>query len=140
VPVTPDPRSLDLPRHLGLPQSLWSAAMSSLPPPSPTPPQPPSATYTGVEITASFFFLAFILHLFKPVFTVDGYAATQRWKVPTFIPLAPGQHQVQVHFPYLILPTAGKAVMTVTLQPGQVLRLGYRAPWLVFMPGKLKLI
>ena len=103
---------------------------------TPQPPQP--AGNTGIEITASFFVLAFILHLFKPVFTIDGQAVKSKWKTPTFFPTAPGQHQVQVHFPYLVMKAAGKAVTSVNVQPGQVVRVAYRAvPWLVILPGKI---
>jgi hypothetical protein len=92
---------------------------------------------SGIEITAKFFFLAFILNFFKPVFTIDGQPTAGRWKSPAFFAVAPGQHTVQVHFPYLVMPTAGKAVQQVTVQQGQVVRVGYKAPILVFMAGKL---
>lgn len=105
--------------------------------PAPPPPPPAASANTGVEITATFFFLAFILNFFKPIFTVDGQASKQQWRTPTFLPTAPGQHSVQVHFPYLMIRTAGKAVTNVNVAPGQVVRLAYKAPWLIFLPGKL---
>jgi hypothetical protein len=92
---------------------------------------------TGIEITAKFFVLAFILNFFKPVFTIDGQPTKAKWKSPTFFAVEPGEHSVQVHFPYLVMPTAGKAVQQVSVQPGQVVRVGYKAPFLVFMAGKL---
>ena len=98
---------------------------------------PPPAGQTGIEITAKFFVLAFILNFFKPVFTVDGQPMKGAWRTPTFIPTAPGQHQVQVHFPYMLIKQAGKAVAPVTVQPGQVVRVAYKAPWLIFLAGKL---
>jgi hypothetical protein len=94
---------------------------------------------TGIEITAKHSVLAWILIFFKPTFVVDGNASKQAWKSPTFVPAAPGQHQVQVHFSYLFLKTAGKAVITVTVNPGEVVKVGYKAPWIVFLPGKIKL-
>jgi hypothetical protein len=96
------------------------------------------AGQTGIEINAKFFVLAFILYLFKPTFVIDGNATAGAWRTPTFFPVAPGQHQVQVHFKYVILKTAGKAVTTVTVQPGQVAKVEYKAPWVVFFAGKLK--
>ncbi len=104
-----------------------------------TPPPPTSAPAgsTGIEITASFFILSFILFLFKPVFVIDGTAVKSQWKTPGMFPTAPGQHQVQVHIPYLFLRTAGKAVATATVQPGQVVRVAYKAPWILFLPGKI---
>jgi hypothetical protein len=101
-----------------------------------TPAQPPGST--GIEITAKFFVLAFILNFFKPIFTIDGVASKQNWRTPTFMPTTPGQHQVQVHFPYLLMKTCGKANTTVTVADGQVVKLGYKAPWLLFLAGKLK--
>ncbi len=106
--------------------------------PAPPPPQSAPAGNTGVEITAKFFILAWVLNFFKPIFTVDGQAAKQKWRTPTFIPTSAGQHNVQVHFPYLMLKTCGKATTTVNVAPGQVVRLAYKAPWLIFLPGKLK--
>ncbi len=100
-------------------------------------PQPPAGGTTGIEITAKFIFLAFFLNFFKPVFTIDGQAVQSKWKTPTFFPTTPGQHQVQVHFPYLVMKTAGKAVTSVNVQPGQVVRVAYKAPWLVFLAGKI---
>ena len=93
---------------------------------------------TGVEITAKFFVLAFVLNFFKPVFTIDGVASKQNWRTPTFMPTSAGTHQVQVHFPYLIIKTAGKATTSVTVADGQVVKLGYKAPWIVVLPGKLQ--
>lgn len=98
---------------------------------------PPGGANTGIEITASFMVLAFILNFFKPVFIIDGMQTKGRWKSPTFFPTAPGQHQVQVHFPYMFIKEAGKANAQVNVQPGQVVRIGYKAPWLIFLAGKL---
>lgn len=103
-------------------------------------PAPPPAGNTGIEITASFFVLAFILNFFKPVFTIDGVASQQSWRKPTFMPTSPGQHQVQVHFPYLLMKTCGKANTTVDVAPGQVVKLSYKAPWVLFLGGKLKTV
>ena len=93
---------------------------------------------TGIEITAKHSVLAWILIFFKPTFVVDGYASAQAWKTPTFVPTTPGQHQVQVHFAYLFLKTAGKAVTMVTVNPGEVAKVTYKAPWIVFLGGKIK--
>jgi hypothetical protein len=100
-------------------------------------PPPQSAGNTGIEITATFFFLAFVLNFFKPVFTIDGNAVKSKWKTPTLFPVEPGQHSVQVHFPYLLLRTAGKAVTSASVKPGQVVKVTYKAPWILFLPGKI---
>ena len=105
-----------------------------------TPAPPASSGNTGVEITAKFFVLAFILNFFKPIFTIDGVASKQSWRTPTFTPTSPGQHQVQVHFPYLIMKTCGKATTTVDVAPGQVVKLAYTAPWILLLGGKIKVV
>ncbi len=92
---------------------------------------------TGIEITAKHSILAWILIFFKPTFVVDGHESKQAWKTPTFVPTAPGQHQVQVHFSYLFLKTAGKANIAVDVRPGEVVRISYKAPWIVFLGGKI---
>jgi hypothetical protein len=103
-----------------------------------TTPTPPPSANTGIEVTARHSVLAFILALFKPVITIDGRATPARWKEAQFFPVAPGQHQVQVHFPYLFIKEAGRNATTVNVQPGQTVRVSYKAPWIVFMKGKLQ--
>jgi len=44
---------------------------------------------------------------------------------------------VHIHTPYLMPVRMGPADLTVTVQPGQVLELEYRAPVITFSPGKL---
>jgi hypothetical protein len=42
------------------------------------------------------------------------------------------------YFPYFFPKQAGKGTITVDVKPGQVVDVTYRAPWLVFLPGKMK--
>ncbi len=111
--------------------------MSTPPPPPSAAPTSPGAGATGIEITAKFFPLAFILNFFKPTIVINGTAQKGTWRTPLLYPTGPGQFTVQVHFAYLFIPTAGKAVTTVTVAPGQIVHLAYKAPWLVFLAGKL---
>jgi hypothetical protein len=92
---------------------------------------------TGISITATFMPLSFILYLFKPKMGVDGSDFPATWKTPVFVPTPPGQHQVVTYFPYMFLPQAGKGTVVVNVNPGQVVHVRYRAPWLVFMSGKM---
>lgn len=96
---------------------------------------PPASS--GIEITATFFPLAFLLLLFPPTFVVDGHAMPGKWNQPTTIPVGPGPHQVTVFFRYLWIMDAGPAEAQVDVTDGSVRRVTYRAPWLVFLRGKI---
>jgi hypothetical protein len=96
--------------------------------------QPPSS---AIEITAKFFPLAFILFLFPPTFVVDGQAMKGKWRTPTTIPVAAGSHSVKVFFRYLFIMDAGKGDAQVDVAEGAVRRVAYKAPWLVFLKGRM---
>jgi hypothetical protein len=92
---------------------------------------------TGIRITAKFMPLAFILHLFKPRMGVDGSDFPAAWNTPVFVPTPPGQHMVVTYFPYVFIKQAGKGAVGVTVNPGQIVDVLYKAPWVVFMAGKM---
>ena len=106
--------------------------MSEAPPP---PPPPPSGT--GVEVTAKFFFLAWILYFITPTIEVDGPPYRRKWGTHSF-DLAPGHHRVEVSFPYLFGKRMGANSIELDLAPGQIRRIRYRAPFLVFMKGRIQ--
>ena len=56
---------------------------------------------------------------------------------PQYFPVAPGQHTVSVYFPYFIPKQAGKGIVTVNVAPGQTVDVGYKAPWIVFLKGRM---
>lgn len=99
------------------------------------PTAPESAT--GINITATFNPLSFLLYLFPPKMGVNGSDFPAKWKTPVFVPVAPGQHTVVTYFPYMFYKEAGKGTATVVVNPGQVVNVKYKAPWLVFMAGKM---
>jgi hypothetical protein len=70
---------------------------------------------------------------------LDGVETPGHWKQPMFFPTSPGTHQVDVFYPYFTPKQAGKGTSTVSVAPGQVVNVGYRAPWLVFLKAKLTL-
>jgi hypothetical protein len=100
--------------------------------------QPNADGQTGIRVTASFMPLAWILFLLKPHMGVNGSDVVGAWKQPMFFPTPPGQHTVMAYFPYFIPKQAGKGTITVNVAPGQVVDVTYRAPWIVFLPGKMK--
>jgi hypothetical protein len=93
---------------------------------------------TGIRVTAKHNPLFWVLAFFKPHAVIDGADTKIAWKDPAFFPVAVGQHEVVVYFPYLIPPKAGKGKVSVTVNPGQVVEVGYKAPWFVFFKGKMQ--
>lgn len=95
------------------------------------------SSQTGVRVTPKFLFLFWILYFLKPHIVVDGADSVAKWNTPTFVPTSAGQHSVQVYFPYFIPRQAGKGSITVDVAAGQVVEIGYKAPWFVFLKGKM---
>ncbi|MDQ6910461.1 MAG: DUF2510 domain-containing protein [Actinomycetota bacterium] len=93
---------------------------------------PPGA----IEVETGFIFLAFLLYFFKTRVVIDGQLYELPWGKNTF-PVHPGRHRVRVSFKYLIPSDAGANEIDVDVPPGQTVQVRYRAPWLVFLKGKL---
>jgi hypothetical protein len=95
-------------------------------------------TPTGISLTTSYFWLAFLLTFFKPQVSIDG---AQPVRVPwgdSYFPAAPGQHRVNVWFNYLFFGACGRAELMVFVPPAGLLPVRYKAPtWFVFSPGTL---
>jgi len=98
---------------------------------------PPSNS--GIQITAKFFPLAFLLFLFPPTFVVDGRAMRGTWRQPTMIPVPPGSHEVRVFFRYLGIMDAGVGEGRVEVPSGSIRRITYKAPWIIFLRGRMTL-
>ena len=94
---------------------------------------------TGVRITAKFMSMAFLLNATKPHMGVDGSDIVGAWNTPLVIPTAPGSHTVTAYFPYVMPRQAGKGSITVDVAQGQIVDVTYKAPWLVFLKGAMKI-
>lgn len=93
---------------------------------------------TGIRLTTSYFWLAFLLAFFKPQVSIDGAPPVRVPWGDTFFPTAPGRHRVNVWFNYLFFGACGRAEIIVDVAPAGLLPLHYKAPtWFVFSPGKL---
>jgi len=102
-------------------------------------PNPPAASDQAViEVTTSFFVLAFVLYFCKAYVCIDGQAAQQKWGAVS-IPVAPGRHQVEAWTNYFIAPQMGRSAVTVDAAPGTVTRVRWKAPWLIFLKGPIKI-
>jgi hypothetical protein len=91
---------------------------------------------TGMMVTTKFFFLAFLLYFFPPTVVIDGTANQVKWG-SHFWPTPPGDHSVKIFFKYLFMKEAGPAETTVTVPEGGTANVTYKAPWLVFLKGKI---
>ena len=98
----------------------------------------PNATPTGIHLTTTYFWLAFLLAFFKPQVSIDGAPpVTVSWG-DAFFPATPGAHRVNVWFDYLFFGACGKAEVVCEVPAGGVVPLRYKAPvWFVFSPGTL---
>ncbi|MDQ6910468.1 MAG: DUF2510 domain-containing protein [Actinomycetota bacterium] len=90
----------------------------------------------AIEVESGFIFLAFLLYFFKTRVVVDGQLYELPWGKNTF-PVRPGRHRVRVSFKYLFPSDAGANEIDVDVPSGQTVQVRYRAPWLVFLKGKL---
>jgi hypothetical protein len=93
---------------------------------------------SAIRVKTGFRPLAFMLYLTKTRLAVDGGPeAMQPWG-ETIIPVAPGRHGVECWFRWGVYSKAGDASVAVDVAPGQTVFVEYRAPFLVFSPGKWK--
>ncbi len=97
-----------------------------------------STSSTSIEITPKHSIVNYTWAFFKPKVTIGGNTTKYEWGKPAAISVAPRQQQVQVHFSTLFVRRAGKASITIDVQPGAVTRLTYKAPFLFsFFSGKI---
>lgn len=94
-----------------------------------------SADSCSVTLHASHSWMQVFLFAVAPRLVVDGSEMKAAWGERTFA-VAPGEHRVEVYFPYFG-GRAGKAATSVTLAPGHGVRLTYRAPAVVTSSGRL---
>jgi hypothetical protein len=90
----------------------------------------------AIEVTTSYIFLAFLLAAFKTRVAIDGTVNELPWGTHTF-PVHAGRHRVRISFKYIIPNDAGGNEVDVDVAAGETLRIAYRAPWLVFLKGKI---
>jgi hypothetical protein len=91
-----------------------------------------------INVIAKITPLGFLLYLFPPRVEIDGGPAQKiKWSQNS-IQVPPGQHRVAVYFPYMwVIRRAGEAAVDVNVAEGQTATVRYRAPWLVFLTGKI---
>jgi hypothetical protein len=90
---------------------------------------------SGIQLTATHNPLAWLLYLTKLTVKLDGVAQTQKWG-STFIPAAPGNHQLEISFRYLG-SQRGLASEAVMVPDGGTVAVRYKMPSWMFAKGKL---
>lgn len=96
----------------------------------------PAAT-SALDIKTSFFPLAFMFTFFKTLIEIDGQdVGPIPWGTHRF-PVMPGTHTVRISARYLFYTKMMANQTTITVGPGQAVGVAYKAPWLVFMKGKI---
>ncbi|MCW3054656.1 MAG: hypothetical protein JWN14_3826 [Chthonomonadales bacterium] len=93
--------------------------------------------YTGFEVKLEYSPLAFIYGLFPVFVVINGTTIPAQWGTQ-FYPAVPGRYHLACYMNYLITKQAGINVVAVDLSPGQVIRVTWKAPHVVFMKGPMR--
>ena len=91
---------------------------------------------SAIQVETSYPALAFLLSAFNARVAVNGQRYELPWGTHTF-PVGPGTHTVRVSFKYFLPSDAGGNAVEVDVPPGKPVRVRYRAPWVVFLKGKI---
>jgi len=99
----------------------------------------PGGAYGQLEITTSFFILAWILFLVTPTVEINRQPQKRKWGTH-LIDLPAGQYELMVSFPYLFKEKCGPAVVHVPIYPGQITMVKYDAPFFMFSDGTMVIL
>jgi hypothetical protein len=91
---------------------------------------------TGIEVSAGFFPLAWILLFCTPRVAIDGRVRKRAWGT-YFFPVEPGRHRVEVWFAYLWMSECGKNSTRVEVEPGETTRVSFYMWPFMFMSGSM---
>lgn len=78
-----------------------------------------------------------LFYVCPPQLTIDGGTTSSKWGKHS-LPLSPGAHSIEISFTYLGKVT-GLANAEFELASGQTVRLDYSPPFMITLPGKIKL-
>lgn len=90
-----------------------------------------------IQLRTKFFFLAFLLYLFPAWARVDDEPPVKVGWGTNDLPVSAGTHRLEVYFPYIFMPKAGRNDVQVDVPEGGTVSVTYRAPWLVFLKGPM---
>ena len=97
---------------------------------------PPAQLTSGILVTAEFFFLQWILLMTHPVITVYGQQIPFKWNKPQVVPLPPGNHPINIHYPY-IFQKGNPVDIVLPVHPGHVTDIKYSTSFFVFTSGNI---
>src|SRR5262245_22195867 len=89
---------------------------------------------TGVEVKMEFFPLAFIYGLCPVFVVINGQTMPSIWGAQ-FFPLPPGRYNVGCYARYFLAPHCGWNPVDIEIGVGQVVRVNWTAPGIVFLKG-----
>lgn len=97
---------------------------------------PPAQLTSGILVTAEFFFLQWILLMTHPVITVYNQQIPFKWNKPQIVPLPPGNHPINIHYPY-IFQKGNPVDIVLPVHPGHVTDIKYSTSFFVFSKGNI---
>ena len=97
---------------------------------------PPAQLTSGILVTAEFFFMQWILLMTHPVITVYNQKIPFKWNKPQIVPLPPGNHQINIHYPY-IFQNGNPVDIVLPVHPGHVTDIKYSTSFFVFSKGNI---
>lgn len=90
---------------------------------------------TGIEVNFEYFFLAYMYGICNVGLAINGVPYHAIWGAQ-FYPLPPGRYNVSCHVNYLF--ECGKNSIDVDLAYGQVVRVTWKAPHIIFFKGSIR--
>lgn len=94
------------------------------------------AQYGQLAVRPSFFILQWMLFLVSPRIAINGQVHTGKWGLNVFN-LPPGEYEVSIWFPWLLMSQCGKATRRFQVGPGWATNVTYSAPFFLFMSGSM---
>jgi hypothetical protein len=91
---------------------------------------------TGIEVSTSFFPLAWIFLFCTPRIAIEDRVRKRPWGT-YFFPVPPGRYRVEIWFAYLFWQECGKNSRNVDVEPGEVTRVSYFMWPFVLMSGSM---
>ena len=91
---------------------------------------------TGIEVSTSFFPLAFFLFFCTPIIEINGQKNRRSWGT-YFFELKPGEYDIEIYFHYLFMPKCGANRIMLSIMDGQTRRIRFDMPMLMFEAGTI---
>jgi len=77
-----------------------------------------------------------MLMMTNPVITVYGQPISFKWNRPQIVPLPPGNHPVNIHFPW-IMTKGNDTDIVLPVHPGHVTDVKYSTSFFTFSKGNV---